>query len=103
MARRIVAIVFVLAAFAPQTFAGAQQSTHATRTSHTTTASKSTASAHHSSSNAKHGHRSNPWANSVYVNGGTAAQYLATSRPKPPPKNKVNTGSGQEVFKSISN
>lgn len=49
-------------------------------------------------------HHSNvpPWSNSVYVNGGSAAQYLATPKPKPPPpKNKVNTNG--EVFKSISN
>jgi hypothetical protein len=108
MARRLLAIAFVLAALAPEASALAQQSTqqassHATTAAKSTTSSHTTATARHSMApNARHG-RYNPWANSVYVNGGSAAQYLATSTPKPPPgKNKVNN-TGPEVFKSISN
>jgi hypothetical protein len=104
MARRLLAIAFVLAALAPEAFVSAQQTSQnaATRSSASHTA---TASGHHSASpNASKKHHGNvpPWSNSVYVNGGNAAQYLATSTPKPPPgKNKVNTGG--QVFKSISN
>jgi hypothetical protein len=95
MARRLLAIAFVLAALAPEAFVSAQQSTQKAPPVH----------ARHSAPPSSHnGHHGNvpPWANSVYVNGGSAAQYLATSKPKPPPpKNKVNTNG--EVFKSISN
>jgi len=105
MVRRLLAVAFVLAALAPEAYVSAQQSTQ----SHAATASKATSSkttaAQNAKKNGKNMHRRNvpPWANSVYVNGGTAAQYLATSSPKPPPgKNKVNKD-GPEVFKSISN
>ena len=111
MVRRLLAIAFVLAAFAPEAVALAQQSTQSSGTHSTAShanSSKTTASAHHSAPpNARNHHHGNvpPWSNSVYVNGGSAAQYLATATPKPaPPKNKVKTGgSGQEVFKSIGN
>jgi hypothetical protein len=102
MARRLLAIAFVLAALAPEAFVSAQQST----APHTSASHKTTATPRHSMPpNARNRHHSNvpPWANSVYVNGGSAAQYLTTPKPKPLPKNKGNTGSGQEVFKSISN
>jgi|SRR5580658_7981996 hypothetical protein len=98
MARRLLAIAFVLAALAPEAFVSAQQSSSPASSHKTTPTSR-----HSMPPNANHGHRPNPWANSVYVNGGNPAQYLATPKPKPPPpKNKVNTGGG-EVFKSISN
>jgi hypothetical protein len=121
MARRLLAIAFVLAALAPEAFVSAQQSTathssashatsssasHATTSSNSKSATTSVNARHSAAPNASNHHHSNvpPWSNSVYVNGGSAAQYLATSKPKPPPpKNKVNTGNGQEVFKSISN
>jgi|SRR5579863_3856342 len=113
MARRLLAVAFVLAALAPEAFVGAQSTqstaTHSTASHATNSNSKSstTASGHHSPApGASKHHHGNvpPWSNSVYVNGGSAAQYLATSTPKPPPaKNKVKTGNGQEVFKSISN
>jgi hypothetical protein len=114
MARRFLAIAFVLAALAPEAFVSAQQSsqsaaTHSAAThsaaSATNSKSSTTVSARHSAPpNMQNRHHSNvpPWSNSVYVNGGSAAQYLATPKPKPPPpKNKVNTNG--EVFKSISN
>ena len=41
------------------------------------------------------------WANSVYVNGGSVDNYLATQPPHTPPPNHVNTGG--ETFKSIGN
>ncbi|HEY1728915.1 MAG TPA: hypothetical protein VGG22_11110 [Candidatus Baltobacteraceae bacterium] len=106
MARRLLAIAFVLAAFAPEAFVSAQQSSQQKAT-HATTSTKSTAASHNTNRNGHNMQRRHgnvpPWSNSVYVNGGSAAQYLATSKPKPPPaKNKVNSGGG-EVFKSISN
>jgi hypothetical protein len=94
MARRFLAIAFVLAALAPEAFVSAQQGA--------TPRTPPGTPRHSMPPNANHGHRSNPWANSLYINGGNPAQYLATSTPKPPPgKNKVNTGG--QVFKSISN
>jgi hypothetical protein len=91
----------------PEAFVSAQQSTQ--RTAHSAPASKSASALHATHNTNRNGHHVQhrhgnvpPWSNSVYVNGGNAAQYLATSKPKPPPgKNKVNTGG--EVFKSISN
>ncbi len=99
MTRQLLAIAFVLAALAPGAFVSAQQS------STSSTKPATTAARHSAPPSARKAHHGNvpPWANSVYVNGGSAAQYLATPKPKPLPKNKVKTGSGQEVFKSISN
>jgi hypothetical protein len=110
MVRRILAIAFVLAAFAPEAFVSAQSAQSTTRTAPASATAKAGSSSKASASHNRNGHNMQnrhgnvpPWANSVYVNGGSAAQYLATSKPKPPPgPNKVNTGGG-EVFKSISN
>jgi hypothetical protein len=111
MARRFLAIAFVLAALAPGAFARAQSTQGTQSTAHGSASSKTASSSKTSGSHTtnRNGHNMHsrhgnvpPWANSVYVNGGTAAQYLATPKPKPPPgKNKVNTGG--QVFKSISN
>ena len=103
MARRFLAIAFVLAALAPQAFVSAQQSSQSAAT-HSGSTSASVHTRHSAPPNGRSHNHGNvpPWSNSVYVNGGNAAQYLATPKPKPPPgKNKVNTGG--QVFKSISN
>ena len=108
MARRLLAIAFVFAALAPEAFVSAQQNAQSITThsppSHAIARHSAPPSGNRNSHNMQHRHSNvPPWSNSVLVNGGNAAQYLATSKPKPtPPKNKVNTGGG-EVFKSISN
>lgn len=99
--RRLLAIAFVLAALAPNALSAQGSSSpsnsHATSTKTATTKKATTANKNHKS------HGKNPWwSRSVYINAGNASQYLApTAPPKPPPKNKVNTGG--EVFKKISN
>lgn len=94
-----------------------QSSTQQQTTSHRNSASAATATKrasnfgstqHNGSNHHTHHHHNNAsspwWSRSVYINAGTADQYLPTPTPKPKPKSKNKaTQPGVEVFKSISN
>ena len=97
MDRRLVTAAFIAVALLPQALAAQQSSTTSTTQSKTTTSHNNNKNAHHN----RNAHQS-PWNRNVIVTGVNAQNYLsATATPKPPPKNKVNTGG--EVFKKIGN
>ena len=122
MTGRILAIAFVAAVLTPGAMLAAQPSSGSGQNAG---ARAGASSAHAASSktavNAKKGNHPNNkpcngnannchrppnnrypwWSNSVYVNGGSVDNYLATQPPHTPPPNKVNTGG--QTFKSIGN
>ncbi|MGH7661100.1 MAG: hypothetical protein ACRENA_09340 [Vulcanimicrobiaceae bacterium] len=89
--RRILTAAFLAAALVPQALAAQTTTPHTTRHSN------------NNNSKTQHHHRQqSPWNRNVLVTGVNAQNYLApTATPKPPKKNKVNTGG--TVFKSIGN
>jgi hypothetical protein len=106
--RCLLALAFVLSALLPGAL-GAQQSTsssssssHSSTTKSSSNSKSSTTSKNAANNKYRKNHGQNPWSRNVLINAGSASQYLTASPPpKPPPKNKVN--SGGEVFKSIGN
>ena len=104
MDRRFVTAAFVVAALLPQALAAQTTSSNASKT---TSSSKTTTHINNNhatsgKSTKRHHRHESPWSRNVIVTGVNAQDYLTpTATPKPPAKNKVNTGG--TVFKSIGN